>query len=518
MRRQFQLPVRTRKPFGRMDWPQVLAACVSLCFLCCSSTNDLQAQPPELTRIFPAGGAPDSTVEITLSGKFPKWPIAIHSTSPDVLFEANSENGKVTAKIAANASPQIVWVRLHEPSGVTQAQRFVIGNGLYKETIESKISEAVEMEPNGLIDQSQAIASLPIMLNGALEKSGDVDLFALQLKKGESIAVNLFAERGLRSAVDASIQILDGKGFVLEQNLDTFGLDPFVFFLPPADGTYHIRVFGFPAQPDSTISFAGNPNWIYRLQITKSSQVSWTSMVPMRTTAGPEFAASIDRAQPTSITVPLSCLGTLSTADQKHFFRFHGKAGTNYRFETESQDFGSIMDPVILIEDASGKLIVNQDDLQEKRDPRLDWRCTADGEFTLVVSDLHKGFGPNCFYRLAVSEQHPSYVVSVATDLIQGTVGKEIEIPITIDRMLDFAGDIRFDLIGAGEIATQNSPVSKKGEDTAKKITLKVTLNQPFQGPVSIRATTDSSEATIAEKTLVHAADDKPLWLSVKAE
>lgn len=492
-----------------------IAATFPFCYI---NGHAVYGQAPELTRVFPAGGAPNTSVEIVLTGKFPKWPIAIHSSSPLVQFEPSAENGKITAKISPECPPQIVWIRLHDTSGATQAHRFVIGNGIHRESENEPLIEIVESEPNNTTPQSQPTPQTPSTINGVLEKSGDVDLFKIELKKGEHIALNLFAERSLRSAVDASLQLLDAQGFVVAQNLDTFGLDPFIFYEAKSDGVYHVRIFGFPAQPDSTISFAGNPNWIYRLQVTKPSQISWLSMIPSNELMQRDVSPSINRTEPTSLVVPAAYTGTLKTSGEKHYFRFQGKSGTNYRFETSSQEYGSSMDPVVTIEDASQKSLVNQDDLQEKRDPRIEWRCPTDGEFILTVSDLHKGFGPNCFYQLTASEQQPNFDASIATDLFQGTIGKEIEIPITIDRKLDFADSIRFEISGAGEIAAQNSPISKKGEDSAKKVVLKFTLNQPFQGPLIIRAVTLMGESATGEKAITISSDDKPLWLSVKAD
>ena len=44
---------------------------------------------------------------------------------------------------------------------------------------------------------------------------------------------------------------------MLAQNNDYHGLDPQVRLPVPEDGTYIVRMFAFPATPDSSIGFAG---------------------------------------------------------------------------------------------------------------------------------------------------------------------------------------------------------------------------------------------------------------------
>src|SRR5262249_51551625 len=54
----------------------------------------------------------------------------------------------------------------------------------------------------------------------------------------------------------------------LAQNDDAPDRDPLLVFTAPADGSYLVRVFAFPAEPDSRIGFAGGDAYIYRLTLT----------------------------------------------------------------------------------------------------------------------------------------------------------------------------------------------------------------------------------------------------------
>jgi hypothetical protein len=64
------------------------------------------------------------------------------------------------------------------------------------------------------------------------------------------------------------LQIANPAGFVVAENHDGIGLDPRLAYTAAESGKYVVRVFGFPSQPNSTISFAGAATYVYRLTIT----------------------------------------------------------------------------------------------------------------------------------------------------------------------------------------------------------------------------------------------------------
>src|SRR5439155_26317331 len=58
------------------------------------------------------------------------------------------------------------------------------------------------------------------------------------------------------------------ESFVATQNHDAVGLDPQIAFTATRRGPYLVRLFAFPATPDSGIRFAGGDDYIYRLTLT----------------------------------------------------------------------------------------------------------------------------------------------------------------------------------------------------------------------------------------------------------
>src|SRR5207248_7318196 len=116
--------------------------------------------------------------------------------------------------------------------------------------------------------EPQALPAPNVVVNGRLEKDGDVDVFAVELRKGQTLVASLTAYSVLRSPMDGVLQILSPDGFVLAQDDDFHELDPQIVFPVPKDGRYLVRVFAFPAVPTAAVKFAGGDKFIYRLTLT----------------------------------------------------------------------------------------------------------------------------------------------------------------------------------------------------------------------------------------------------------
>jgi len=144
--------------------------------------------------------------------------------------------------------------------------------------------------PNLLEDRDAAetrVPSLPIAINGVIEKLGDTDTFRLSAKKGDRYRVRVWAS-AFGNAIDPAIRIRpigpDGKPGATEieaddakgSERDLFGtniragggfkdvLDPSVIWEPKADGEYLLDV--------SDVSGGGGPTAVYRIEIEPPPQ------------------------------------------------------------------------------------------------------------------------------------------------------------------------------------------------------------------------------------------------------
>ncbi|HEY3966727.1 MAG TPA: hypothetical protein VGM05_19345 [Planctomycetaceae bacterium] len=212
------------------------------------------AAPPTLTHVFPAGGQRGAKVVVTCTGKF-DWPAQV--VAPGVDAAAAAESGKLEIAIPADLAADRVWLRLYNAEGTSAAVPFLIG----------QLPELAEQEPNNTTGNAHSVAESNVTINGVLKKA-DVDGFAVRLDAGQTLVAALDAHTRLGSPMDAILQVAASDGIVLAENHDDLGLDPRLAFTPGKAGTFIVRLFAFPAAPDSTIAFHGGDNYIYRLTLT----------------------------------------------------------------------------------------------------------------------------------------------------------------------------------------------------------------------------------------------------------
>ena len=180
---------------------------------------------------------------MTCAGKF-EWPVKVFAPGIDVT--AGSESGKLEISIPADLPADRVWVRLYNAEGASAAVPFLIG----------QLPEINEQEPNNTTRNAQALADPNVAINGGLT-AADVDGFAVRLEAGQTLVAALDANTRLGSPMDAIVQVVSPDGIVLAENHDDLGLDPRLAFTATHAGTVIVRLFAFPAAPDTTIAFRG---------------------------------------------------------------------------------------------------------------------------------------------------------------------------------------------------------------------------------------------------------------------
>ena len=493
---------------GKTRWRSSNFSCVLLAAI---STNALlAAERPELTRLFPPGGQAGTVVDVEATGKFPVWPIQAWSDTDSIHWSFEESSGKLKATIDANAKPGLHWLRMYHPNGATSVRPFLVND----------MPEQIEVEPNDRFAEANAVPALPFCFQGVLGKRGDVDMVSVMLTAGQKLVATVDAWQLLRSPIDASLQLLDANGFVIAENLDRFGLDPSLEFQAPRDGKYFVRVFGFPAAPDSTIAFGGGVDWIYRLRLQSGvdplpvpSQLSPFHMEITVRSLEPGQAISRDSATP--IELPVLLRGTLALPDPTNYVQFRGIAGKQYRIQMFARELGSALDATVSILDSQGKQLSHQDDVGNDRDPDLKWKAPADGDYFIEINDFHQAGGPGFGFELLVTEVLPDFKLSIPTDLVQVVAGKETEIQVNLSREGDFVGELLVSLEGAPEGIDCPAVKSIHGSDTEKKITLRIKNAIPFQGPIRI----SGRAADLSDHVRFAATDEKkPIWLSSIAE
>jgi hypothetical protein len=494
-----------------------------------------------------------------MGGTFTSWPVQAWTDCKSVRIEPAKEKNKFRVSVGCDAEPGVCWVRLHDEQGASELRPFIIGT----------LPEAVEIEPNDEAAKPQILSSLPVVVNGRLGKTGDVDCFSVRLRKGEKLVASLEANHTLGSPIDGILQLLSAEGFVLEENNDDHGLDPQLVFTAPGDGAYVLRVFAFPAVPDASIRFAGGETYVYRLTLTTGGfadhafplavprgaateveVLGWNIPVAAKTlplkaeVAGPvtlwhhQLANTPpvlvdphrciserepnDGKNPQAIALPATISGCIDPSGDLDEFELPAKKGQRLFFQLDAFSAGSQLDPLLRLTDASGKRLALADDASTgkagSRDAKLTFSVPQDGSYRLVVADRSGQGGWRHFYRLRAILAEPDYALTVAADRFVLTPGKPLAIPITIDRRNGFDRAVEIVAEGLPDAVTAK-PVQSTGAG-GKSATLNLeAMRDPVSGAIRIvgRVPGQRDLTRIASAPRIKLPQTTPhLWLTVR--
>jgi hypothetical protein len=518
------------------------------------------AAPPALTYLYPAGAQQGKTVEVSAGGTFDRWPVRAWVDRPGVEVKAAKDRGKLAVTVSADAAPGVYWLRLHDEQGASALRPFVVGT----------LPEVNEQEPNDDAAKPQVLPSSSVVVNGRLAKAGDVDCFAVKLRKGETLVASLDAQRTLGSPLDGVLQLLSADGFVVEENNDDSGPDPLVVFTAKADGTYVVRAFAFPAEPDAGIRFAGGENFVYRLTLTtggfadhpwplavsrtepgtveaagwnvpaeaKALKVTPAAGADAVSLGHPRLAGTLsvlvephrcltevepnDRQRPQAVTVPVTISGRIDPPGDVDVFEFAAKKGERLTFRADARSVGSLLDPVLRLTDAAGKALARADDSTGgkagARDAAVSFTAPQDGKFRVEVRDLGGHGGPRHFYRLRATRAEPDYALTVAADRFTLTPGKPLDIPVTVERRNGFDGEVEVAVEGLPEGVTA-APVKSSGA-AGKSVTLRLEAKAgaaPAAFRVVGKVAGRADPGRSATAAVAPFAPTPHLWLSVAA-
>jgi Bacterial pre-peptidase C-terminal domain len=435
------------------------------------------ASPPKLNSLFPAGAQRGQTLVVTASGDFSTWPVDAWVDRPGIIATAEKEKGKLKIEVAADAIPGPYWLRLHNADGASVLRPLIVGT----------LPEAAETEPNDAPDKPQTVEPR-VVVNGQLGKSGDVDGYRVELKQGQTLVASLQANSILGSPMDAVLQVCElvrrlpgtDEAYVVGQNHDAIGLDPQVVFTAPRDGAFLVRLFAFPATPDSSVRFAGGDDYIYRLTLTtgpfidhalplavprEESQVllgGWnlgggpTAIVQPLSAESDSLIladspiARIWRAdaagcllvprtelpnfvEPGEIPVPAVVSGRLEAPGEVDSYLFSASKDQKLRIRVAAKALGFPTDAAVMVQDDSGKSLAEADDTgRDDRDPQLDFTPPADGRYRLLIRDLARRGDLRMVYRLSIEPIEPDYSLTLAADSFVLEKDKPLEITVNV--------------------------------------------------------------------------------------
>lgn len=537
----------------------MVAARFAVAFVVSLAVSHAVAAPPDVKALIPSGAQRGQTVEVKLNGTLPKGPLRVWTSSDDLVFEPTKKPEVFQVRVDAGAAPGPRWVRfVHDDEGPSGLKVFFVG----------AVAEAAEVEPNDAVAKAQPIAADTPVVNGVLAQAGDVDCYRVTLKAGETLVASLDAWSAFGSPIDAALQVTDAAGHVLAQNHDERGYDPQLTLVVPRDGEYVVRAFGLASVPNTSIRFSGSEDAVYRLTLTPGPFVegAWPPVVNANESAevvlrgfnlpaakpivlpAARDAVSMRRAVPNSfagyasvvslpapvltegkdgfaqtpgrLPVPGAAGGLLSQPGDKDAFVVTVKKGEAFRIRVYAKALASPVDPVVHVYKPDGTLLVRLDDISPRTDYDVDGTAaaTVDGEYRLTVEDVFGDGGPRHFYVLGVRPAAADFGLSVTAAELSGVPGKEIDVPVTIDRPKGMTADIEISLEGVPDLADVKVVSPNKGAE-AKKVSLKFTPTKPFSGPIRVVGRAAGSPEVRRAATAPYAAVPNTrtdlLWLTV---
>jgi len=223
-------------------------AVVSTAWVWCPGGGALQAQTSDwvLSAVYPAGLQAGTEAVVTIEGGTPASIRELRSTAPGFGAERIEAN-RFRVTVPAGAPPGIYDLRVAAEPGLSNPRALVVG----------RRPETLEAAGNDTPDTATPV-ELNTVVNGKIEKPGDVDYVRFTARGGRRVVIECLAER-IDSQLRGVLEVFDAGGRRLAVSRGDAGLDPRIDFLVPADGDYVVRL--------TDLSYLGGATHFYRLDL-----------------------------------------------------------------------------------------------------------------------------------------------------------------------------------------------------------------------------------------------------------
>lgn len=548
--------------------PPVHRFALSFCLLVFATLHPhaVHGKAPTLTHFFPAGVQRGTESTIECFGKF-DWPVEIDC--PLAKVECQSDSGKLKVFVPADLASDRIWIRLYNGEGASALLPLLVGG----------LPDQIEVEPNNSLSEAAAQLSgsstgVGTTFNGVLEKTGDIDGFAVKLAAGDTLVASVDANTAFGAPMDSILQLCTLDGTVLDENHDTIGLDPRIAYTSPRGQTVVARIFAWPSAPNSSIRFHGGPNFIYRLTLTTGPFVSHSKeqfasiAAPAELSIGgwnlPEDIAilptpleSKEREQPgvskldgasigivrakglagaarvrllasdrimqstgeaNLLPVGTSITGTVNAPGEMKKYRLQLTSNQRIEIAVESASFHSPFVPTAKLLDPDGKVVTQVSERGAISDAKLSYKAAQEGDYLLEIGDRFSNASNQHVFRLTARELEPDFAMNLANDALVVPASGSLEVPVTINRTLDSEiGEITVSCVDLPPHCTCAPVVSSPEGESAKKVVLKIASSgAAHSGAIRIHGT--STKAPLSRNAVTPAkfgACFEQLWLTV---
>jgi len=491
--------------------------------------------------------------------------------TPRMFKQLNSQLADqllVEVTVAPDTVPGSYEFRVGTKNGLSNPVVFQVGT----------FAETSELEPNGQDHNLEGRIKktstkpkpnpikIPVVVNGQI-MPGDVDRFQFDAKQGQKLVIDAQARSLIPYLADAvpgwfqaTLTLYDQNGKEVAFTDDyRFNPDPVLFYQIPKDGKYELEI------RDSI--YRGREDFVYRISIgqspfitgmfplgssqgtktvafiegwnladksltldTKSAgktirKINWhkddrfSNFVPYAVNSLPECTEitsnnTIKTAQ--KVSLPTIVNGRIDSDEDVDVFKFDGKAGGKIVAEVYARKLNSPLDSLLRLTDASGKVIIFNDDHVQKAshlhkdvvgsvthhaDSYLSADLPKNGPYYLHISDTTSHGGSSYGYRLRISRPMPDFDLRITPSSLFMRKGGTVPITVHALRKDGFNGEI--------QVVLKNDLAGFKidgGIIPAGTGSITMTLTAPRKLSDRTLALQFEGKARVGEKTIVNSA------------
>jgi hypothetical protein len=377
---------------------------------------------------------------------------------------ADDKHLRVKIVVPPDASFNPRQLRVVTPDGVSNPLMFDL----------SDLPQVASPDDNDSPAKAFEVA-LPAVIAGVI-RGGDGQYFRFAAQKEKRLLFDVDASRS-GSQLDSSMALLDSSGKEVARNEDANGLDSFIDFVAPEDGTYTIQlrdfrqrsggdykfrltagelpyldgIFPYGAkrgmpvslalrgrnlQGDSTLYLTLNPKArLGRQEIRERVGRYFTNPQNFDVSDYAEFNESEPNNDPLAaneVSPPVNINGKIGSERDTDAFRFKVDKGQRLIFEVFASRFGSPLDALLTLMETNGNVIEHNDDAVGA-DSRIDHTFDKAGVYAVSIRDLLNRGGPDFGYRLSIHPPPPPALsAKILDDDIRvnrdGRVGIRVEV------------------------------------------------------------------------------------------
>ncbi|HEV2210956.1 MAG TPA: PPC domain-containing protein [Verrucomicrobiae bacterium] len=494
-------------------------------------TGRALAISPHLVSLLPTGGQRGTQVEAIFEGE------RLQDTEQIFCYESGLEVLKLdlvtnkTVKAQLKLAPDCPLgehhLRLRTRTGLSEVVTFMVGS----------LPVLEEIEPNNDAAHAQKVP-LNTTVTGVV-KPEDVDCFAVEVKKGQRLSVEVEGMRLGRGVFDPRLTIQDTKGKLLADVDDTWLAmqDPFTSFVADTDQTcivqlrevtygggnnfyYRMHIGSFP-RPTSVFPLGGKTNetvaftffspatgpFVQKIKLPDAPSEKYGLFAELDGQSAPSpnwirvsnfpnilgTAANHDREHATAADQepPFALNGTLTQPGQEDWFRFPAQKDKALEVTVFARRLRSPLDSVLEVFNHKGESLASNDDTAGA-DSSLKFTPSETTNYFVRIRDTLGQGGTDYVYRIEITPVHPEMAVKIPEVARNDTQSRQfITVPrgnrfatLISARRQNFKGELAFHVDPLPPGVTLTAAAMAENID-AMPLVFEATTNAPVGGALT---------------------------------